>query len=754
MRMTIKAKLMASFGVVLLLFGLCGYLSIGSLATTNAAMSGFVGGPFAQVQSGLAIRGNVTDMRRLLLRILMTTDETVIAASKATIAENWRAIDTSLTSLTGAMNEEQRSAWSDLPSLVEDYRRVVDLALNSLEVADMEVGNKAILAANAALTPILAELNVLRGDLRRAGSLENALSVDDAMTAMEASRRLAVEAVVLADDQQIRQSADGSKAASSEVDRRLDVLSAQLTGAPADVLTRAKAGWDKAREEIARQAAIGVENTFATAQAMLENQVVPPANKLGDRLGQLNEELSLAADSDVKSAEARYEATRLTLIALIVGAVLIGAAAAIWMSLAISRGLTKSVKFAEAIGAGDLTQTAPVTSRDEIGDLLGAMNTMSARLREIVSDVTNSATQVAAGARQSAVTAEQLSQGATEQAASTEQIGQGANEQAATTQRLSSGASEQAAATEQASSAMEEMAANIRQNAENAGATAKIAAQASQNAQRSGEAVINSVEAMRTIADKIRIVQEIARQTDLLALNAAIEAARAGAHGKGFAVVASEVRKLAERSQQAASEIGSLSTSTLSISEEAGRMLEQLVPDIQRTADLVAEISAACREQNVGADQINQAIQQLDQVTQQVTQSAAQIDQVAQQTSAAIQQLDQVTQQNASAANEMSATSEQLAAEARRLNDRVAYFRLSEAADHKPVLPPLVHGGSVAPSTPRPDVRTLQTRVDQFASTARPAPAAKAPASNSPRGGFDLDLNENDRQRGFERMSG
>jgi hypothetical protein len=170
----------------------------------------------------------------------------------------------------------------------------------------------------------------------------------------------------------------------------------------------------------------------------------------------------------------------------------------------------------------------------------------------------------------------------------------------------------QMGATVSASSAMEQMAANISQNASNAAQTERIAAQASTNAERSGQAVVKSVDAMREIASRTRVVQEIARQTDLLALNAAIEAARAGTHGKGFAVVASEVRKLAERSQTAAAEIGALSDSTLRLSEEAGQMLQDLVPSIQRTSELVREISSACSEQNTGAQQINEALLRLN----------------------------------------------------------------------------------------------------------------------------------------------
>ncbi|OQP83989.1 chemotaxis protein [Rhizobium rhizosphaerae] len=231
-----------------------------------------------------------------------------------------------------------------------------------------------------------------------------------------------------------------------------------------------------------------------------------------------------------------------------------------------------------------------------------------------------------------------------------DQVSSGSHELSASAEQVSQGATEQASAAEEASASMEQVAANIKQNADNAAQTEKIARHSAKNAELSGEAVNKAVNAMQTIAEKISIVQEIARQTDLLALNAAVEAARAGEHGRGFAVVASEVRKLAERSQTAAAEIGAVSSETVKAAQEAGDMLKNLVPDIRKTAELVAEISAACREQDIGASQINEAIQQLDKVTQ----------------------------QNASASEQMSATSEELAGQSGQLQEAIAFFRTKE----------------------------------------------------------------------------
>jgi methyl-accepting chemotaxis protein len=279
--------------------------------------------------------------------------------------------------------------------------------------------------------------------------------------------------------------------------------------------------------------------------------------------------------------------------------------------------ITSSAK--EIAGGNLLVDIKERSGKDELMRALGAM---VQQLSEVVSEVKGAADNVAQGSME-------LSSGS---------------------EGMSQGASEQAAAAEEASSSMEQMSANIRQNADNALQTEKIATKSATDAIEGGKAVAQTVLAMKEIAGKINIIEEIARQTNMLALNAAIEAARAGEHGKGFAVVASEVRKLAERSQAAAGEISKLSVSSVDVAEKAGEMLAQLVPDIQKTAELVQEISAASKEQDTGASQINKAIQQLDQVIQ----------------------------QNAGAAEEMSSTAEELSSQAEQLQSTIAFFKVKE----------------------------------------------------------------------------
>ncbi|WP_243361924.1 HAMP domain-containing methyl-accepting chemotaxis protein [Fundidesulfovibrio terrae] len=344
-------------------------------------------------------------------------------------------------------------------------------------------------------------------------------------------------------------------------------------------------------------------------------------------------------------------------------ALLLGVGVAFFITKGITGPVVQGVGFAQKMAEGDMTQDLHVDQQDEIGVLANALRDMTQRLNEVMGEVVEGANNVASGSQELSATSETLSQGASEQAASVEEV----------------------------SSSMEQMASNIQQNADNAVQTEAMALKAARDAEEGGQAVAQTVGAMKQIAEKISIIEEIARQTNLLALNAAIEAARAGEHGKGFAVVAAEVRKLAERSGHAASEISGLSSESVAVAEKAGAMLGAIVPDIRKTAELVQEIAAASREQNAGADQINKAIQQLDQVIQ----------------------------QNASASEEMASTSEELSSQAEQLLATVGFFRLRG-------------GHALRRSAPKALPATIHT-TPRHASTAPKAPGG-------PRKGVTLDL--------------
>ncbi|WP_376989002.1 methyl-accepting chemotaxis protein [Bosea sp. R86505] len=728
MRFNIKAKLSCAFGAVITLLMIAGGVAYVELGTVTAAQTDII-----QQSRRIQAVDELTSQMQLEVRseknaIMSTTDSDV----ERFIAENaslHAAADKLHTELYGIASPAGKKV---LDEAYAKRKVFVEAQSRSLANAKLNSANRAAAlwasetqglsaAVTAATNPVVAAATdaAASPDLLRAGiGFLNAR-----LEWLQLSRLVSVmlsEATVegVEKDHKLIES-------QAVVVRQLLAKTAgplQEAGIPTSAMLGA---FEKAIDSILRVAKIASAAGTIKATQMSMTEVRSAALQASDAYGVYSKMANAQMAEISRNAAEQAQFAKNLLLAIVLGSLLIAVGAATWIALSISRGLASAVGLANAVALGDLSQTIAVKSKDEIGDLVASLNTMTANLNAtaaVADAIANGDLTVAAKplsdkdtlgiSLENMVTRLREVVGQVNSAA--ENMSSGSQELSSSAEQLSQGSTEQASSTEEASSSMEEMAANVKQNAENASTTEKMASQSAKDAEASGVAVGKAVEAMQTIAQKINIVQEIARQTDLLALNAAVEAARAGEHGKGFAVVASEVRKLAERSQSAAAEIGTLSVDTVKVAQEAGAMLAKLVPDIKKTAELVEEITAACREQDVGSSQINQAIQQLDKVTQ----------------------------QNAAASEEVSSTSEVLASQAEQLQATIAFFKTNDAGA----------------ATDRA-VGQLKAKAGQMKAAAQPRkappPSRSAKGSKGSKGGFDFALDDagDERDAAFSRAS-
>ncbi|SMD13018.1 methyl-accepting chemotaxis sensory transducer [Fulvimarina manganoxydans] len=685
MRMTLKTKLGATFAVVVALSGISMFVAIENLASLDAKIQEIVDGNAARNNLAATINARTLRIARDEKNYILANTESEFKRFGDRIEAEEAALRDDIAHLREMSSDEIgkprvdafSAAWDDF---MQEHRKVRDFAgLNSGEKA-LEVAENAGKTVTATLLPYRDLLETMRQ--RVTGSDGVSMATYEQMQDLEAKIfQTAVDLrnvlLTMGNPQSQANYVEALDNRMAAVGGEVEAIKARVPSTQAALFTSFEQGIDKWLPLVDRARDIAVENGDYKAFELANGGAAEARQKSVDALNaviELNNQQMAAASAGAKEL---YAFSRNLLIGLLIGSTLLAAIAATWIIFNISRALSSALGLARSVADGDLNATASVKSNDEIKDVIDALNAMVAKLKTVVGEVTGAARNVSAGSQEMSAAAEQLSQGATEQASS----------------------------TEEASASMEQMASNIKQNADNANQTETIARKSAQDAQASGEAVGNAVKAMETIAEKILIVQEIARQTDLLALNAAVEAARAGEHGRGFAVVASEVRKLAERSQAAAQQISGLSGDTVKAAQQAGDMLTRLVPDIQKTAELVSEISNASREQNAGAAQINTAIQQLDKVTQ----------------------------QNTSAAEEMASTSEELASQADQLSQAISYFRLDQSA------------GEVAPKMPAKQKKKGLGVADMHEAIRVAAPgmaSAHKPASRHSTGGFDLDMDD------------
>jgi methyl-accepting chemotaxis protein len=702
-KLTIRGKIIALCCILLGALVLCAGLGIWELRLSNVRTERIVD---REAQAAL----EATQIRIAMAKVVRAERDLLLAASDQQRGLQIAAVDGFIAERAShrkALAEDIDPSLADkLEALDASWRQFLEVhhQVRALKLkASNERATKLVLhdasdasaALQASLTALDAQLGKDAGPRSDGHDLVQRASLHIVMAA-DAEKAIILEV----DDARMADRLGEAVAAITVIDKALDAIARAVTTPEAKRLAaesrRRFAAWQdvhKRGRELARENADAAAVQLATTKGQ---PLIDQGGKIADGIAAAQVGVLTGARD---AAQREYETSRTFMITALVLALLVGAGFGYWIMRYISRSLATASEMAHAVAGGDLTRTLAVTSRDEVGTMIGSLNDMVENLRRVARDVTTAATSVATGSAEMSATAQQVAQGA----------------------------SEQSAATEQSTAAMEQMAASVQQNADNAQQTDRIASKASIDGETSGKAVSETLGAVKNIAEKISIIEEIARKTDLLALNAAVEAARAGEHGRGFAVVASEVRKLAERSATAAAEISQLSRGGVLLAESAGALLGRLVPDVRKTAELVQEVSAASREQTTGIEQTNKALQELDTVTQ----------------------------QNAAAAEQLSAAADELSAQAQQMKDSVGFFKLADARPAAPVSRPAAR----APAAARV-ARVVSTRVPRIVDAPRAAAhppqrtrrlTAGKPSHGKPSHGIELDLGPTLDDSDFER---
>jgi methyl-accepting chemotaxis protein len=735
MRFTVKAKLASAFGAVIALSMITGVIAYTNLTTLDTSQQRLVSQAERMKKTASLVNGIQGQVRAETRIILASSEKDAVDNHRAMIERRDASLKLkdelyAMASETGKQLIQQAAAKLQHMNELEEQAGKLSLLRSNTRASEMwnSEGLPTLRDFNAVVDTASAEIG------KAQPSMEGLRAAAALQTSKYEAARLARSATTAFGDVSIEELEAGFKASGV----LMEGFKASVVHS-SNQLAALGIAVDSFKLQSERFAQIA-EKVLETAREGGNVKALAITNGQGrmafqEALAGFEEYIKLTNSQMAELATAGSdEATfaKTLLISIIIASLLIAVASATWIAVNIGRGLSRAVGLADAVALGDLSRKIEVASNDEIGDLIKSLNSMTVNLNataRIADSIAGGDLTVDAKPLSDKDTlglalermVERLRSVVSDTLTASQNMSAGSQELSSSAEQLSQGATEQASASEEASASMEEMAANVKQNAENASQTEKIAHQSAKDAEASGVAVSRAVEAMQTIAGKITIVQEIARQTDLLALNAAVEAARAGEHGKGFAVVASEVRKLAERSQTAAAEISALSGETVKAAQEAGAMLSRLVPDIKKTAQLVEEITAACREQDVGSSQINQAIQQLDKVGQ----------------------------QNSSASEQVSSTAEELASQAEQLQSTIAYFRI-EQPQNDTSRPAAGIDKAVMQLRSKATTMSGAQRGAKRPVAARPVRGLKAAGGS---GGFALDMNDgaDERDADFKR---
>jgi methyl-accepting chemotaxis protein len=656
--MTIRTKLIMAFSVLIALMIVIFSIAFMRFREMNARMSEITNVTSHKVLLIGQIKHDITAISRDQKNMIATVDDEKMIEIGRVIDKEIKAINENISKLESLSDGETLSLVKSLKEIMEDYFRVhaniQRIAIQNTEIKAEEIADNE---SRDAFQKAMATLNKIGAEVSSKEVVKNLLELKEAVSEMNSIERDMIIAKSTDDlNKHAQQAADAEKV----IEETGASLERALTG-------EGKSLFEKFQTQYASYFTFHLQvrnlartNSGGKAEEISVTQGEAIDDQADNVIGKIYEIINAQLVKDQSDTEAMYDNVVRTMIIVIMLAIGLGILVATWLLKDVMNSLNMATGAIKKIAAGDFSADVKTDKRDEIGAMLKELQFMIEKLRSSVEvaklvskgdltidfaimknkggDLDHALEEMVNNLRE---IASAIYNGAENVSAASQQV-------ASASQQMSQGAQEQASASEEVSSSMEQMVANIQQNTDNSRETEKIANKAAKDIQISSNAVAETVEAITTIAERIAIIEEIASKTDLLALNAAVEAARAGEHGKGFAVVAAEVRKLAERSQKAASEITEISSKTVKAAEESKLLLMNTLPDINKTAELVQEIAAASVEQNSGADQVN----------------------------GAIQQLSQVTQGNASSAEEMSSNAEELNSQAEELKAAVSYFKL------------------------------------------------------------------------------